>query len=136
MMIRSLRCKCAGIAVWAPRLSHSGSGLLRIVVAVTIGTVSMQQPLGAESGKPDAEVEHRVQVLTPSLDDYVANGTKAFGIPGLAVGIIAGDKPVYSKGYGVRKRGGQGVDTKTLFQVGSTTKAFLATTMAIAVDRR
>jgi CubicO group peptidase (beta-lactamase class C family) len=34
----------------------------------------------------------------------------------------------------VRRKGDQPVDTKTVFQIGSTTKAFLATTMAIAVD--
>jgi Beta-lactamase len=46
-----------------------------------------------------------------------------------------GDKLIYSNGYGVRSKGGQPVDTDTIFQIGSTTKAFLATTIAIAVDR-
>ena len=51
-------------------------------------------------------------------------------------GIVAGDKLVYSKGWGIRsKSGGEPVDAQTLFQVGSTTKAFLSTTMAIAVDQ-
>ena len=40
------------------------------------------------------------------------------------------------KGFGVRsKTGGEPVDTRTVFQIGSTTKAFLATTLAIMVDR-
>ena len=33
------------------------------------------------------------------------------------------------------KAGGEPVDTRTVFQIGSTTKAFLATTLAIMVDR-
>ena len=33
------------------------------------------------------------------------------------------------------REGGEAVDAGTVFQIGSTTKAFLATTMAIAVDR-
>ena len=33
------------------------------------------------------------------------------------------------------KAGGAPVDTRTVFQIGSTTKAFLATTLAIMVDR-
>ena len=35
----------------------------------------------------------------------------------------------------MRRKGGEPVDPGTVFQIGSTTKAFLATTMAIAVDR-
>jgi CubicO group peptidase (beta-lactamase class C family) len=35
----------------------------------------------------------------------------------------------------VRSKGGVPVDTQTLFQIGSVTKAFLSTTIAIAVDR-
>ena len=43
---------------------------------------------------------------------------------------------VYAKGFGVRsKAGGAPIDTRTVFQIGSLAKAFLATTMAIAVDR-
>jgi CubicO group peptidase (beta-lactamase class C family) len=60
---------------------------------------------------------------------------KSFDVPGLATGIVAGDKLIYAKGFGVRAKGGAPVDTQTLFHIGSTTKAFLSTTMAIAVDR-
>jgi CubicO group peptidase (beta-lactamase class C family) len=61
---------------------------------------------------------------------------KGFDVPGLAIGIVTGDKLIYAKGFGVRSKGGAPVDTQTIFQIGSTTKAFLAATMAIAVDRR
>ena len=60
---------------------------------------------------------------------------KAFDVPGLAIGIVAGDKLIYAKGFGVRRKGGAPVDTQTIFQIGSATKAFLSATMAIAVDR-
>ena len=61
---------------------------------------------------------------------------KAFDVPGLAIGIVADDRLVYAKGFGVRsKAGGAPVDSRTVFQIGSTTKAFLTTTMAIMVDR-
>jgi CubicO group peptidase (beta-lactamase class C family) len=42
---------------------------------------------------------------------------------------------VYAKGFGVRNKGGAPVDTQTIFQIGSTTKAFLSATIAIAVDQ-
>ena len=38
------------------------------------------------------------------------------------------------QGIGVQK-GGEPVDTRTVFQISSVTKGFLATTLAIAVDR-
>jgi CubicO group peptidase (beta-lactamase class C family) len=61
---------------------------------------------------------------------------KGFDVPGLAIGIVANNKLIYSKGFGVRsKSNGLPVDTRTVFQIGSTTKAFLTATMAIMVDR-
>jgi CubicO group peptidase (beta-lactamase class C family) len=61
---------------------------------------------------------------------------KAFDLPALAIGIIADDGFVYGKGFGVRRKGGNNnVDTHTLSQIGSATNGFLATTMAIMVDR-
>jgi len=60
---------------------------------------------------------------------------KAFDVPGLAIGIVAGDKLVYAKGFGGRRKGGgELVDARTVFQIGSTTKAFLAASMAITID--
>ncbi len=77
----------------------------------------------------------RIEALTPALEAYVAEGMAAFDAPGVAIGIVAGDELVYAKGFGSRSKGGDPVDTATVFQIGSTTKAFLATSMAIAVDR-
>jgi CubicO group peptidase (beta-lactamase class C family) len=48
----------------------------------------------------------------------------------------AGDRLVYAKGFGTRGKADPApVDTRTVFQIGSVAKSFLATTMAIAVDR-
>ena len=80
-------------------------------------------------------MEDRIAALAPELEAYIAAGMKDFDLPGLAIGIVTGDRLVYAKGFGVRRKGGEPVDTETVFQIGSTTKAFLATTMAIAVDK-
>lgn len=85
--------------------------------------------------KVEQNLEHRIQELGPKLDTYVASGMKAFDVPGVAIGIVAGDKLVYGKGWGACRKGGPPVSTSTVFQIGSTTKAFLGTTMAIAVDQ-
>lgn len=80
-------------------------------------------------------MEAKVTELVPALDAYIETGMKAFDLPGLAIGVVVGDKLVYAKGFGVVQKGGAPVDPGTVFQIGSTTKAFLATTMAIAADR-
>jgi len=78
----------------------------------------------------------RIAALAPDLEKEVARGMQLFDVPGVAVGIVTGDKLVYAKGFGTRgKKDTSPVDTRTVFQIGSTTKAFLATTMAILVDR-
>jgi CubicO group peptidase (beta-lactamase class C family) len=89
-----------------------------------------------EPSKTAAAMEDRVQALIPEIESYTASGMKAFDVPGLAMGIVAGDQLVYARGFGVRRKaGGAPVDPRTVFQIGSTTKAFLTATMAIMVDR-
>jgi CubicO group peptidase (beta-lactamase class C family) len=89
------------------------------------------------SAQPRDEVEARVRGLVLDLERYVAAGMAAFDVPGTAVGIVAGDRLLYAKGFGRRRKGGDApVGPKTVFQIGSTTKAFLAATLAIAVDRK
>lgn len=90
----------------------------------------------ASASAQEQSMEERVRGLVPVLESYVQQGMAAFDNPGMAVGIVSGDRLIYSKGFGVRSKGGEPVDTNTVFQIGSTTKAFLATTMAIAADRQ
>ena len=65
----------------------------------------------------------RIAALTPALEAYVAKGMADFGVPGVAVGLVTGDRLVYAKGFGVGRAGGAAVDSGTVFQIGSTTKA-------------
>jgi CubicO group peptidase (beta-lactamase class C family) len=105
-----------------------------VILTVLVVIPGVTNARTAADGQPDPTLERRVQELGPRLDTYVAGGMKDFDVPGVAIGIVAGDKLVYSKGWGVRTKGGSPVGSSTIFQIGSTTKAFLATTMAIAVD--
>ena len=67
----------------------------------------------------------------PDLDSYVASSMKTFDVPGMAVAIVKDGKIVIAKGYGVRKLGDPTpVDERTMFGIGSNTKAF--TTAALA----
>ena len=114
-----------------PRLK---SVFTALVAALT--TVALPNLARAAESSADAATADRVEGLIPDIEAYIATGMKGYDIPGLAIGIVAGDKLVYAKGFGVRsKSGGLPVDTRTIFQIGSNTKAFLAATEAIMVDR-
>lgn len=121
-----------------PHASRSVMGVflsLQIMAALS-NAVFPSMALASETSKSTSTIEERIEALIPDLEAYIAGGMKAFDVPGLAIGIVVGDKLVYAKGIGVRsKAGGVPVDTRTIFQIGSATKTFLATTMAIMVDR-
>ena len=69
------------------------------------------------------------------FDDYVNKALKDWELPGLAIAIVKNDKIVYAKGFGVRKLGDPApVDEKTLFAIGSSSKAFTAAGIAMLVD--
>src|SRR5258708_1525416 len=121
----------------ARALRFAGGILLRLVMGATLHSVILFNAARAEEHpKSEPSIEERVRAALPDIEAYVAAGMKTFDSPGLALGIVAGDRLIYSKGFGVRaKTGGASVDTRTVFQIGSTTKAFLATTMAVMVDR-
>jgi CubicO group peptidase (beta-lactamase class C family) len=69
------------------------------------------------------------------LDEYVNRALKEWEVPGVAIAVIKNDKVVFAKGYGVRKIGDPTpVDEKTLFAIGSASKAFTAAAVAMLAD--
>lgn len=106
---------------WRSRLCLGGALL---AASLTVAPVRAQQPTQAA-----------IEALLPEFEKQVARGLQEFSVPGLAIGIVHDDKLIYSKGFGVREAGkSDAVTPETIFQIGSTTKAFFATTLAQAVD--
>jgi CubicO group peptidase (beta-lactamase class C family) len=71
----------------------------------------------------------------PGLDAYVSKGMADWRIPGLALAIVRNDSVLYAKGYGVQKLGtNTPVDDRTLFEIGSSSKSFTATLVAMLVS--
>ena len=72
---------------------------------------------------------------TVGLDAFIARALQDSQVPGIAVAIVSRDRVVYSKGFGV-----QGLKTKkpvtadTLFEIGSMSKAFTSTAIAMLTD--
>ena len=72
-----------------------------------------------------------------SLDAYVEKGMSDWQIPGAAVCIVKDGKVVVLKGYGLTEWGSpKKVDTTTLFGIGSNTKAFTGTLLALLASEK
>src|ERR1700761_7350916 len=86
-----------------------------------------------------AHAQHtdRSKFISDSLDVYVNRALTKWRIPGAAVCIVKDDKVVMMKGYGVKELGlANKVDENTLFMIGSNTKAFTATALAMLQDQK
>ena len=80
---------------------------------------------------------HAQQAPLAGLDDYVTKALKDWGVPGLAIAVIKDDRIVLAKGFGVRELGKpEPVDERTLFAIGSSSKAFTAAAIAMLVDEK
>lgn len=70
-----------------------------------------------------------------TLDAYVAQAVKDWSATGLSIAVVHNGEVVFEKGYGVRRQGNSDpVDARTLFAVGSTTKAMTAAAVGMLVD--
>ena len=79
----------------------------------------------------------RTSFIKDSIDVYVNRAMTNWRIPGVAVCIIKDNRIVLMKGYGVKELGiPEKVDENTLFMIGSNTKAFTATAMAMLQEQK
>jgi CubicO group peptidase (beta-lactamase class C family) len=78
----------------------------------------------------------KLQETIAWLDTAAEQQRKEWNIPGMAVAVVNDGKIVFVKGYGVKRAGTTDpVTTDTVFEIGSTSKAFTATTVAEQVDK-
>ena len=69
------------------------------------------------------------------FDEYVNKALKDWEVPGVGIAIVKNDKIVLAKGYGVRRIGDPTpVNERTIFAIGSSSKAFTSAALAMLVD--
>ncbi|MDN5283857.1 MAG: hypothetical protein JWR38_131 [Mucilaginibacter sp.] len=79
-----------------------------------------------------AQHTDRSKFIKDSLDLYISRALTNWRVPGIAVCIVKDNKIVLVKGYGIKELGLlNNVDVNTLFMIGSNTKAFTATAIAM-----
>lgn len=73
----------------------------------------------------------------PGLDAYIDKALTDWNVPGIGVAIVRNDSLIYAKGYGVKQVGRpERVSEKTIFAIGSSSKAFTAASIAMLVDEK
>ncbi|MBA3695080.1 MAG: beta-lactamase family protein, partial [Acidobacteria bacterium] len=78
---------------------------------------------------------HAQDAPLQGFDEYVNKAIKDWDVPGVAIAVVKDDKIVFAKGYGVRELGKPSpVDERTVFAIGSSSKAFTSAAIAMLVD--
>lgn len=90
----------------------------------------------APSGLPQAPDEARLkEILKEDFEQYAEKGMNDWKVPGMAVAIVRGNETIYLKTFGIKKvNSSDPVTPNTIFQIGSTSKAFTAALVAMQVD--
>ncbi|MBS2037368.1 serine hydrolase [bacterium] len=69
-----------------------------------------------------------------TFETYAEEARKAWGTPGMAVALIADNQVIYTHGFGTRSLQGPAVTAETLFQIGSASKSFTSSLVALQVQ--
>jgi hypothetical protein len=85
----------------------------------------------APAGAEDAALADKLK----GLDTYMEEVVKEWNVPGIGLGIVAGDELVFAKGYGYRDYGKKLPFTpKTTVPIASNTKLFTAVAVGLLVE--
>lgn len=108
--------------------------LIAPAVFIVCLVLSGQAAFGQKPQEPD---EARFKNILADLESYAVKGMKDWQVQGMAIAVVRNDKLVYAKGFGIKESGkSDPVDEHTIFQIGSTSKAFTAALVAMMVDEK
>jgi CubicO group peptidase (beta-lactamase class C family) len=83
----------------------------------------------------DFQNETQLSEFIADFDNYAEKARQDWDVPGMAVAIVKDGRVVFVKAYGVKTVGGSDpVTTDTVFEIGSTSKAFTTALAAMEVD--
>lgn len=104
----------------------------RLLLALSFCTVVLPLPASLEAQRAAAPAPSLA-----SLDSYIQQAVRDWGIAGLAIAVVHNDSVVYERGFGVREVGKpEPVDAHTLFAIGSNTKLFTSVLGGMMVDAK
>jgi CubicO group peptidase (beta-lactamase class C family) len=98
---------------------------MRIIAFILCGLFILPI-LGSAQSDGSIQVERSRTSVFSEVDSYIAREMKRQRLPGLALGIIQGDRILYLKGYGEADSSGRPVTPETPFGIGSIGKSITA----------
>ncbi|PRP90831.1 Beta-lactamase precursor [Enhygromyxa salina] len=114
------------------QLLARGAGVLLLIACTPKD--ALETPDAAPASTPDpqqAELEARLAYLEARLEEARVNAH----VPGMAIAIVKNDELIYAHGFGVSDLDANTpVTPETVFAIGSATKAFTSTLVAMLVD--
>lgn len=79
--------------------------------------------------------EKALKTMLSDFENYAVQGMKDWKVPGMAIAIVRDKDTIYQMAFGVKTLGkSEPVTVNTIFQIGSTSKAFTAALLAMLVD--
>ncbi len=121
MTLRSLSMRSQPRVTVSRRVCTAAIGAAGVALTLVAPRAHAQQPSTREP--------------YPGWDAYVIQALATWKVPGAAIAIVRNDSVIFAKGYGVRQVGtSQPVDERTVFAIGSSSKAFTAAAVAMLVD--
>ena len=83
----------------------------------------------------DSTGQTQPREVPAGLEEYIQSAMRDWGVPGLAIAVVKDGSVVLARGFGVRNmETGAPVSAETVFGIGSVTKSFTATALAMLVD--
>src|SRR5262249_29571054 len=70
-----------------------------------------------------------------NIDAYVRSQMDVAQVPGLALGVVQGDRVLHLRGFGAADDSGRAVTPQTPFNIGSVTKSFTAMAVMQLVEK-
>jgi len=124
-------------------MKHSPLLLLAVLICgICVAGCTTTPSLGtgeSVSSAAYAAAQHPAGNLNETLaefDTYAESARLKWKVPGMAVAVVKDGNVIFARGYGVKAAGGSDpVTMDTVFQIGSTSKAFTAALAAMEVDR-
>lgn len=103
-------------------MNHMIAGRLRPILCTALGGLLLA--VATSHAAPPADLDRHVQQVR-----------EAFQVPGMVIVIAERGQPTLVRSFGIRRMGEAApVDDRTLFAIGSTTKAFTTALLAMLVD--
>ena len=115
----------------------SAAGFFIVFCLLALLTAGGVFPVRAGAEPVNKPTPEQLKKILADFEHYAQQAQKDWQVPGMAIAIVADDKVILAKGFGVKKVGGvDKVDEHTIFQIGSTSKAFTAALVAMLMDAK